>query len=153
MPSGIHADITNASSLPRLPRTAIIEAIRQTCKAHGCVSAMVSVVFVNDRRIRTINAKFLQHDYATDVITFPLDDVAVDGEIYISVDTAAKQAKEYGVTLREELYRLVVHGVLHLLGFDDATPEMRAGMHEEENKVLSALARKRARERAKKTGR
>ncbi|MFM8438780.1 MAG: rRNA maturation RNase YbeY [Candidatus Kapaibacterium sp.] len=150
MASVIDIDITNASSLPRIPRTAIASAIRQTCRVHGCTAATVSVVLVNDRRIRSINARFLQHDYATDVITFPLDERMVDGEIYISVDTAARQAKEYGVNLTQELLRLVIHGVLHLLGFDDATPEERAEMHEQENAVLILLERKRAREKRRR---
>jgi rRNA maturation RNase YbeY len=150
MKTNIETDISNASSMPRVPRAAISEAITRTCSLHRCRTARVSVVLVNDRRIRAMNVEFLNHDYATDVITFALDDEAVDGEIYISVETAARQAKEYNVSFKQELLRLVIHGVLHLLGFDDATPELREGMHQEENRVLEALENDRARARQKK---
>ncbi|MFN5867565.1 MAG: rRNA maturation RNase YbeY [Candidatus Kapaibacterium sp.] len=150
MNTNIEIDIYNASSLPRVPRAAISDAITRTCSLHRCRTARVSVVLVNDRRIRAMNVEFLNHDYATDVITFPLDDEAVDGEIYISVETAARQANEYNVSFKQELLRLVIHGVLHLLGFDDATPELREGMHQEENRVLEALEKVRAQTTAKK---
>lgn len=150
MKTNIETDISNASSLPRVPRAAISEAIARTCSLHRCRMARVSVVLVNDRRIRAMNVEFLDHDYATDVITFPLDDEAVDGEIYISVETAARQAKEYNVSFKQELLRLVIHGVLHLLGFDDATPELRGRMHQEENRVLQALEKVRAQATARK---
>jgi rRNA maturation RNase YbeY len=85
-----------------------------------------------------LNKQYLQHDYATDVITFPLDEQPLYGEIYVSLETARRQANEYGVTVVNELCRLAVHGALHLLGYDDATLEDRAAMHKLESKFITA---------------
>ena len=71
-----------------------------------------------------------------------LDEEKVDGEMYISTETAARQSKEYNVSQTNEIIRLVIHGVLHLLGFDDSSDELRQRMHEEENRVLRELQRK-----------
>ena len=77
---------------------------------------------------------------ATDVITFPIDEEPpIYGEIYISIDTARRQAEEYGVSLRNELCRLAVHGALHLAGYDDATPKQREKMHNLENQYIIGL--------------
>lgn len=93
--------------------------------------AAVSFVILDDARIQEMNVRFLGHDYATDVITFPLgEEGELDGEVYIGADTAAAQAREHGVPFREEIARLAVHGLLHLLGHDDMTPEAAARMHE-----------------------
>ena len=131
--------ISNDSSLQRVPRALISRAIVLTATAHGRPRGNISIVVLGDRAIRAINKRFLGHDYATDVITFPLDDLELDGEIYLSADTAARQAREYGVGRTNEILRLVVHGVLHLVGFDDATPQQRQRMHEEENLILDQL--------------
>ncbi len=125
--------------MKRVPRSMIKRAIELTLLTHRVYDASVSIVLVSDRAIRRINKQFLQHDYATDVITFPLDDSSVDGEIYISSDTAVRQAKHYGVSTNNEVLRLVVHGVLHLVGFDDATDVMREHMHRLENEILEKL--------------
>jgi probable rRNA maturation factor len=101
--------------------------------------ARLSFVLMGDREIRKINRKFLGHDYATDVITFPLEEDAIDAEICISVETARRQAAQYGVTVGEELARLAVHGVLHLVGHDDTDEAGRAAMHAREDACLHVL--------------
>jgi len=114
------------------------KAIERTLKGENIKKADVSVVIVSDEEILKLNKAFLQHNYTTDVITFPLEENSsnVDGEIYISIDTARIQAKEYSVSLTNELTRLAVHGTLHLTGYDDATPEQRQQMHQLENKYI-----------------
>ena len=83
-----------------------------------------------------------RYDYPTDIITFPLEDEVLDGELYISLDTAARQAKEYGVSLTNELMRLVAHGTLHLVGYDDATDQQRKEMSRlEDNYIQLSLLR------------
>ncbi len=131
--------ISNDSKLRRVPRLLIERSVRLCLRQHRIEYATVSVVFIDDPAMRRMNKKFLQHDYVTDIITFPMVENEVDGELYISVDTARRQAAEYGVSFQMEVLRLVVHGVLHLIGFDDATPKLRERMHREENIILEQL--------------
>jgi len=81
----------------------------------------LNVVLCDDNAIRDLNVRFLAHDYPTDVLAFPLAESGreVDGEVYVSLDRAEEQAREAGVSFDNEVCRLVVHGVLHLLGHQD----------------------------------
>ena len=135
----LELSIFNDSPLKRVPRSLMEQSVRLCMQQHHIQRATVSVVFINDSAMRKMNKQFLNHDYVTDIITFPLDEDLVDGELYISVDTAARQALEYGVSTHNEILRLVVHGVLHLIGFDDATPALREEMHKQENIILEQL--------------
>jgi rRNA maturation RNase YbeY len=86
-----------------------------------------------------INKKFLQHAYFTDVITFDLsENESLNGEIYISVDRVRENAGFYGVSIKEELHRVVFHGFLHLLGFSDKSPAQQKIMKKQENALLEA---------------
>jgi len=127
-----------------VPRKAIKELILEALRLHGEpeLSADVNVIFVDDSEIRRLNTQFLGRDRPTDVIAFNLSDSPehLEGEIYVSVDTAQRQAKDYAVTFWNELCRLAVHGALHLLGFDDATDDQKKRMTAEENRVLAALS-------------
>lgn len=114
----------------------MIASVQKALKAHKVKHANVDIVLLTDRRIRTLNKQYLQHDYATDVITFPLEDQPLYGEIYVSLETARRQANEYKVTVVNELCRLAVHGALHLLGYDDAEQADREKMHHLENKYI-----------------
>ncbi len=77
-------------------------------------------IFVDDEEIRKINKSFLAHDYYTDVISFGENKgKAVSGEVYISVDRVRDNAKVYNVTFSEEVLRVMIHGILHLCGYDD----------------------------------
>ena len=97
----------------------------------------LSVVFVGSRFIRMINREYLSHDYVTDVVSFPLGpEPGPDGEIYVNLDRAALQAKQYKVPFHAEIRRLVIHGLLHLLGYDDATPRAKRAMTRRENHYL-----------------
>jgi rRNA maturation RNase YbeY len=90
-----------------------------------------------------MNREFLKHDYVTDVIAFPLgEDGGVEGEIYINLDAARKQAREYGVTYTQESRRLLIHGALHLLGYDDTTIRRKKKMSEREDMYLELMKRK-----------
>ncbi len=103
--------------------------------------ADVRIVFVDDDHIHSLNKYFLKHDTVTDVICFPLEeeDGIIEGEIYVCIDQAERQAREYNVTVRNEIGRLVIHGVLHLIGYDDATPEKKSAMTDKENTYLTQL--------------
>lgn len=132
----ISVTVTNASGARYRGQQAMIQSVEKALKGHKVKHARIDVILLTDRRIRTLNKQYLQHDYATDVLTFPLDEQPLYGEIYVSLETARRQANEYGVTVVNELARLAVHGALHLLGYDDADPADRQTMHELENKYI-----------------
>ncbi len=87
-----------------------------------------------------MNRDFLGHDYITDVISFPLQDgIGIDAEVYVNLDRAKSQAKEYGVLFRNEVLRLVIHGTLHLLGYDDKKVTHKERMRRREDYYLTRL--------------
>jgi probable rRNA maturation factor len=128
--------IFNTSALKKLPRKKITQAVENVLKGEKIREAQINVIFVSDEDIHEMNRNFLKHDYPTDVITFPLGEKPLEGEIYISADTAAVQAAEYKASLSAELMRLAAHGTLHLAGYDDATDEDRNRMHLLENRYI-----------------
>jgi rRNA maturation RNase YbeY len=80
----------------------------------------IAIVFTYNNFIKKINRDFLRHNYTTDVIAFPLgDDAGVEAEIYLNLDAAKRQANKYKISYSEEVKRLLVHAVLHLLGYHD----------------------------------
>jgi probable rRNA maturation factor len=107
----------------------------------------LSIVLVDDDAIQELNSRFLHRDKPTDVMAFPLEDEAegVWGEVYVSEERAAAQARTYGVSLKEEMARLVVHGMLHLLGYDDGDETARNAMRDREDMYLNRLIRNRRR--------
>lgn len=107
--------------------------------------AAVQLNFVNTETICRLHAEYFGDPTETDVITFPLQGPGLAGEIYICTERAISQARQNGISVDEELARLAVHGVLHLLGFDDLHPGARRRMRELERrylKMFSLLQRK-----------
>jgi probable rRNA maturation factor len=102
---------------------------------------MISVAIVDDPTIHELNRQYLQHDYPTDVLSFTLesDPPRLVGEIIASVDTAAELAVEAGWSAAEELVLYIVHGMLHLAGYEDKTPDAGAKMRAAELAVLRRL--------------
>ena len=98
----------------------------------------LSVAFVTNAAIRKINRQFLKHDFATDVISFPLGTDLV-GELVISADYAVGEAKKRKIPVEEELLRYVAHGILHLLGYDDHEPADRARMWKRQERELAKV--------------
>jgi probable rRNA maturation factor len=99
----------------------------------------LEVVFVDDCRIAALNQEFLRHRGPTDVIAFNLE--SGTATVVISLDAAARQAKTYGQTFQQELTLYLVHGMLHLAGFEDATVRQRRRMQGEEQWILNQLRR------------
>ncbi len=103
----------------------------------------MSIAFVTNAAIRKINRSFLKHDFATDVISFPLG-TDLFGELVISAEYAAAEAKARAIPVEEELLRYVAHGLLHLLGYDDRAPAERSRLWKRQERELGkALGRKR----------
>lgn len=135
----INANTYNESSQKYLPCKLITESVECVAKSEIKKDGEISVVICTDDFIHDLNVKYLGHDYATDVITFEVEEDPLIGEIYISVDTAKIQANDYKVSLRDELLRLAIHGTLHLAGYTDNTDELRNNMATLEDKYLSEI--------------
>ena len=98
----------------------------------------ISVIFCSDNYILDVNQKYLQHDYFTDIITFDYcEGDRLSGDLFISIDSVRENAIEYGTDFSDELNRVMVHGILHLIGYDDHTEEDIAMMRKKENYYLS----------------
>ncbi len=105
--------------------------------SEGKKTGEVSVIFCSDDYLLKINRQYLQHDYYTDIITFDYTEGdTIGGDLFISVDTVRANADEYRQTFEQELRRVMVHGVLHLCGYDDTTDEEQAVMRRMEDKYL-----------------
>ena len=113
--------------------------VQKTLLAEKSAVRSLSVLVTGDRRIRRINKQFLKHDYATDVISFGLNEKNTLGEVVVSVDTARRVSKDLKIPFREELARYLVHGTLHLLGHDDRKKKDFEKMHYRQEKILNSL--------------
>lgn len=98
----------------------------------------ISIIFCSDNYILDVNLRYLHHDYFTDVITFDYcEGDKLSGDLFISIDSVRENAVEFGTEFEEELHRVIVHGVLHLIGYDDHTPEDQKVMRAKEDYYLS----------------
>jgi probable rRNA maturation factor len=106
-------------------KTKLKKLLEHILKEEKVQAGDIGVIFVDDEYIQDLNRKFLQRDRPTDVLSFPLTEegsALTEGEIYVSLDRAAEQAQDFKVSFENELFRLVVHGLLHLLGYRDDSP-------------------------------
>ena len=125
--------------MPKIKKRETTAWIRAVAKSYGRRVGEVGYMFVNDDKILEVNREYLGHDYYTDVITFDYDeDDVVSGDVVISLDTVASNAHLFNKTYEDELYRVIIHGILHLCGINDKGPGERAIMEAAENKALQA---------------
>jgi len=110
-------------------------------KGEKCAISELDINFVNNRKIKDVNSKYLKHNFATDILTFPYaeDKKAIEGEIVISLDTVRENARLYGTRLREELKRVIIHGCLHLMGYKDRSKHDSELIRGKENFYLNSL--------------
>ena len=100
----------------------------------------VGYLFCNDEKILEINRQYLDHDFYTDIISFDYSEGdIISGDIFISLDTVRTNSQKYNTDYQEELYRVIIHGVLHLCGLDDKLEEDAISMREAENSALKQL--------------
>ncbi len=130
-------EVTNAHPLRLVPTDGLAALVARVLTGEGETGATVGLILTDGPTIHRLNREFLAHDCVTDVISFRLDDGdEIEGEIYVCLDQAERQAPDFGATYPEEVLRLAIHGALHLCGWDDATDGERAAMHERENVYL-----------------
>ena len=133
----VRINVINDSEKKFLPKLKVEKAVRKALKSEKIEKAEIIVILCDDAYIRGLNKKFLKHDEPTDVLAFPLGEDAIEGEIYVSWERAKEQAKEYNVSLTNELLRLAVHGTLHLIGYDDKTKKQKDLMFQLESSYIS----------------
>ncbi len=118
----------------------IISWLNRIAHEENAIIESVSYVYCSDEKLLEINKQHLNHDYYTDVITFDLSDSEeIDGEIYISVDRVSDHANQYSTSIEEEMCRVMAHGLLHLLEYNDQTDEQKQEMRSKESVCLSLL--------------
>lgn len=131
----------------RIPRSKINSLFQTVFKKElkGKPKGIVNLIFTDDKMLKDLNKNYRNKNRATDVLSFNLDqpdtDEAVFGEIYISIDKAKEQAKDYNGTLSEEILRLVNHGFLHLLGYDHMNKDDETKMKAKEEFYLNKVYR------------
>ena len=140
-------EITDLQDHVRLDKKLVLQVIRRVIKEEGKTAKSLSIVLTDNRHIRDLNRQYLGHDTFTDVISFPLEDLdwpgsangGLNGEIIASAELAHQQAQATGGDPRAELLLYLVHGLLHLMGYDDRTPPAAKRMHEREDALLEAF--------------
>jgi len=131
--------IAEGVELPLLKNQKINRWIKDTAAGYNRRVGDIAYIFCSDEKILEVNKQYLNHDYYTDIITFDYSDgVVISGDIFISTETVQTNAEEFNVSFDIELRRIIIHGVLHLCGQDDQTPELRAEMTNKENLALES---------------
>lgn len=133
-----------------LDEAVLRQVIRHVLAAEEATLVHLSVVLTDHDTVRHLNQSYLDHDYDTDVLSFSLrsasvsdphetDEEGVEGEVYVDLDTAAERHTEFDTSFEREAYRYVVHGLLHLIGYNDATETGQETMRQKEDQYLDAV--------------
>ena len=124
--------------MPALDERKVTRWIRSVAADYGFSVGNINYIFCSDERELEVNRQFLGHDYYTDVITFDYSTPStLSGDIFISLDTVRSNAEMVGTSFENELLRILIHGVLHLTGQGDKTPETKAQMTAKEEHALA----------------
>lgn len=130
-----HSEETSFS-LPK--EKAIFQWITNAVQSEGFLAGNISIIFCSDDYLLNINQKHLSHDYYTDIITFDYcENGIVNGDLFISIDRVKDNAKDFSVSFEHELYRVIIHGIMHLCGYKDKSDEEMAKIRQKENFYLS----------------
>lgn len=137
----VKVEIADQQSFVPVDAKQIASVARSILADHGPKRSRVSVAIVDDATIHALNRRYLHHDYPTDVLSFVLEEKRgyLEGEVVVSGETALSQAGQYGWDASSELLLYVVHGVLHLVGFEDSSDETRQDMRDAEALYLAQL--------------
>lgn len=126
------------TSITKLKKNTV-KIINDVFSLENCICHNINLLFCDDNRIVEYNRQYLNHDYETDIITFRYQDEYVDSDIIISVDTVKRNASKYKTDFKHEMYRVIIHGVLHLCGYDDKDTAGKIKMRKKENKYLKLI--------------
>ena len=133
-------EIANLQKHYRIKSSNIKRAVKEVLRKEGR-DARLSVVLVDNSRIKELNKQYFNSDEVTDVISFPLSNNknSLSGEVIVSVETAVDTAGKRNISVEGEIVLYILHGILHLLGYDDGNEGDARVMHEEESKILKTL--------------
>ena len=139
--TSIRVSINNQQDFVEVDQQRVINAIQLVLTGHAITSADVSVGIVDDPRMHVLNRVHLGHDNPTDVLSFVYEATSntIDGELIVSAETARRAGAEHGLATPDELLLYIVHGTLHLLGYDDQTNESQCEMRAGESHFLKQL--------------
>jgi len=125
---------------PKIDKTQIKRWVKRVVSEHSKILGEINYIFTSDSSILKINQDYLQHDYYTDVITFDYsEERKIAGDIFISLETVKSNAEKFEQDFDIELHRVIIHGILHLIGFEDKTPQNQKIMRLQENNALTLL--------------
>jgi probable rRNA maturation factor len=136
----IEVEVSDTQGHLRVDRSSLIELVHGALAAQHVTCASISIAVVDDAGIHALNRDYLGHDWPTDVISFPLsalDEPVLTGEVVVSAEMACAQARAIGVEPYEELALYIVHGLLHLCGFDDHDGADAQRMRQREGELLA----------------
>lgn len=126
--------------MPEISHLETTKWVRAVAASYGKRVGEVAYVFCNDDKILEVNRQYLKHDYFTDIITFDYcEGDMLSGDLFISLDTVRTNAELFHKTYDDELHRVIIHGILHLVGINDKGPGEREIMEAAENKALDLL--------------
>lgn len=116
----------------------IVNWIKRIVSRYGKSAGEITIIFTSDNYVLEINNQYLNHNYFTDIITFDYStESIIEGDIFISVDTVLSNSKEFHTSFNEEILRVIIHGVLHLIGFKDKTAKEKLEMRRNEDLALT----------------
>jgi len=121
-------------------KTKIRNWIRETIKNENRIPGTINIIFTSDKYLLNINNQFLSHNYFTDIVTFNYcENETIIGEIFISKESVLNNSKRFFVSFEDEILRVIIHGVLHLIGYNDHSSEEKKIMREKENEYLDRV--------------
>jgi probable rRNA maturation factor len=153
-PTEFEVEIDDSQDVLKVDHEYLAEVVRQVLASERCTRATISVAIVDNQTIHDLNQRYLQHDFATDVLSFLLESeldpavlpipkgaprgtgLRIDGEIIVSAEMAKQVAVKYRWRPFDELMLYIVHGLLHLCGYDDLSPKEQSVMRQREREIL-----------------
>lgn len=136
----VHFHTEDVSFKPSSPKL-IKDWVKSVIQAEGYKLGTVNYIFCSDPYLLKVNQDYLNHDYYTDIITFNMSDIedTLSADIFISIDRVRQNAVELGQPFDNELYRVIIHGILHLVGYDDKTEKAKKIMRNTENQYITQI--------------
>lgn len=127
-------------AFPRIKRQITKNWIKAVAQKYDKKIGDIAYIFCSDDRILEVNQTYLQHDYFTDIITFDYSEGnTISGDIFISLDTVLSNSQQFNTDFTQELHRVIIHGILHLCGLKDKSPQEEKNMRKSENEALNLL--------------
>lgn len=126
--------------LPNIDQVKVSSWIKATLKNEDSNYESINIVFCSDEFLLRLNKEHLDHDYFTDIITFQYENDPIEGELFISLERVAENAKDRKIPFKTELHRVMIHGILHMIGYADKTEEDQIVIRSKEDYYLTQIA-------------